>query len=139
MQRSPIAAGVLLLLLIPAAHAARPFVELGAADGIALDQPRVNVEFIDSGDNSLGPDTAASFLLDTGAERILAAASGVPFFTVIVQAPTRKRRGRFLFDTGAQASIISEYLVERSPSLAPGSWIIAMPSNTSTLPFGALT
>ncbi len=229
------------VLLSTLSAAARPFVELGPSDGLALDQPRVGVEFIEGNGASLGPEFSGDFLLDTGAERILVAggaleeleangyqtdgviveqgvsgfttfdvsvpyrldfagssgdivtldgvralsnpasnfgsfggivgmpgmvgrvasldfsgfgtgdffdafvavdlgstlpagnghrytvplqliefplaepdppstAAGVPFLTAVVDGPVRKRRGRFLFDTGAQLSIISEHL-----------------------------
>jgi uncharacterized protein YidB (DUF937 family) len=53
-------------------QAASPYIRLGPADELALDQPRVAVEVIDplSG-RSLGPELANTFLLDTGANSIL--------------------------------------------------------------------
>lgn len=50
----------------------RPFIELGPSDNVALDQPRVTVEFGDSAGRSIGPDIFNSWLLDTGANTILA-------------------------------------------------------------------
>ena len=49
---------------------------LGRSDNIAIDQPKVTIEVIDTenGDASLGPATFSTFLLDTGATSILAAA-----------------------------------------------------------------
>ncbi|MCH2060471.1 MAG: retropepsin-like domain-containing protein [Verrucomicrobiales bacterium] len=64
------------LLAISVIHA-RPYIDLGNADGLALDQPRVTVEFFDSEEGSLGPQLANSFLLDTGAERILIAGNAL--------------------------------------------------------------
>ena len=55
----------------------RAQIALGPSDGLALDQPRVAVEFTDAEGASLGPDLANSFLLDTGSERILIASSGL--------------------------------------------------------------
>ncbi len=50
----------------------RPFIDLGASDNVALDQPRVTVEFGDAFGRSIGPDIFNSWLLDTGANTILA-------------------------------------------------------------------
>ena len=50
----------------------RPFIDLGASDNVALDQPRVTVEFGDATGSSIGPDMFNSWLLDTGANTILA-------------------------------------------------------------------
>jgi hypothetical protein len=50
----------------------RPFIDLGASDNVALDQPRVTVEFGDASGGSIGPDIFNSWLLDTGANTILA-------------------------------------------------------------------
>ena len=50
----------------------RPFIDLGASDNVALDQPRVTVEFGDASGRSIGPDIFNSWLLDTGANTILA-------------------------------------------------------------------
>jgi hypothetical protein len=49
---------------------------LGRSDNIAIDQPKVTIEVIDSqnGDASLGPATFSTFLLDTGATSVLVAA-----------------------------------------------------------------
>jgi len=49
---------------------------LGRSDNIAIDQPKVTIEVIDTrnGDTPIGPDTFSTFLLDTGATSILAAA-----------------------------------------------------------------
>jgi hypothetical protein len=56
------------------AHA-QPFVTLGPADELALDQPRVAVAVYDPGppEVTFGPDLANSFLLDTGSSGLLAA------------------------------------------------------------------
>ncbi len=65
----------LMLLSGPAvtrALAARPYIALGPADEMALDQPRVAIELIDpQTGRSLGPELANTFLLDTGANSIL--------------------------------------------------------------------
>jgi len=50
----------------------RPFIDLGASDNVALDQPRVTVELGDATGRSIGPDIFNSWLLDTGANTILA-------------------------------------------------------------------
>ena len=50
----------------------RPFIDLGPSDNVALDQPRVTVEFGDAAGRSIGPDIFNSWLLDTGANTILA-------------------------------------------------------------------
>jgi len=50
----------------------RPFIDLGPSDNVALDQPRVTVEFGDASGRSIGPDIFNSWLLDTGANTILA-------------------------------------------------------------------
>jgi len=52
--------------------AARPFIDLGPSDNVALDQPRVTVEFGDALGRSIGPDIFNSWLLDTGANTVLA-------------------------------------------------------------------
>lgn len=75
MQIPPLSLGILLIAVLSAYS--RPFVELGNSDGLALDQPRVAVEFADGNGTSLGPDLANSFLLDTGAERILIAGNAL--------------------------------------------------------------
>src|SRR5262245_37631423 len=52
--------------------AVSPYILLGPADELALDQPRVAVEFFDPiNGQSLGPNLANTFLLDTGANSIL--------------------------------------------------------------------
>ena len=49
------------------------YIELGFADELALDQPRISVELLDQNTGQpIGPDLAATFLLDTGANSILA-------------------------------------------------------------------
>ncbi|MFM8284530.1 MAG: Ig-like domain-containing protein, partial [Planctomycetaceae bacterium] len=58
--------------LVLAAVNGRPFIELGPSDNVALDQPRVQVEFINAGNAPIGPDIFNSWLLDTGANTILA-------------------------------------------------------------------
>ena len=50
----------------------RPFIDLGPSDNVALDQPRVTVEFGDAAGRSIGPDIFNSWLLDTGANTVLA-------------------------------------------------------------------
>ena len=50
----------------------RPFIDLGPSDNVALDQPRVTVEFGDASGQSIGPDIFNSWLLDTGANTVLA-------------------------------------------------------------------
>ena len=72
-----ITGGILALVIgwnaMPFASAQAPFILLGPADEIALDQPRVAVELIDpTTGRSLGPSFANTFLLDTGANSILA-------------------------------------------------------------------
>ena len=64
-----------LMVTFPA-HS-RPHVDLGNSDGLALDQPRVTVEFTGKNETSLGPETSSSFLLDTGSERILIAGNAL--------------------------------------------------------------
>lgn len=79
------AGSVGLKLLIPAAaillgfaqhsylSAAMPYIALGPADELALDQPRIAVEFVDpTTGRTVGPSLANTFLLDTGANGILA-------------------------------------------------------------------
>ncbi len=50
----------------------RPYFDLGPSDGVAWDQPRITVEFIDELERSVGPTTFNTWLLDTGANTILA-------------------------------------------------------------------
>ncbi len=61
--------------------AARPYIDLGTADGLALDQPRVAVEIFTkpaSGSPvSLGPEFSNTFLLDTGASTVMAVGAAV--------------------------------------------------------------
>ncbi|BCX49609.1 hypothetical protein HAHE_35170 [Haloferula helveola] len=73
MRVTPPIFGSFGLLLVSSGFAERPTVTLGPSDGLALDQPRVAVEFLDDSDTPLGPDISNSFLLDTGAERIVIA------------------------------------------------------------------
>lgn len=55
------------------AEAESPYILLGPADQLALDQPRIAIEFLDPDTGqSLGPGLANTFLLDTGANSILA-------------------------------------------------------------------
>jgi hypothetical protein len=50
-----------------------PYILLGSADQLALDQPRISVELIDPATGRvIGPDLASTFLLDTGANSVLA-------------------------------------------------------------------
>jgi hypothetical protein len=59
-------------------RAASPYIMLGPADEIALDQPRVAIELVDPATGrSLGPSLANTFLLDTGANSILASNEAV--------------------------------------------------------------
>ena len=50
----------------------RPYFDLGPSDGVAWDQPRVTVQFIDELERIVGPTTFNTWLLDTGANTILA-------------------------------------------------------------------
>ncbi len=50
----------------------RPYFELGPSDNVAWDQPRVTVEFGNSLGQSIGPSYTNQWLLDTGANTILA-------------------------------------------------------------------
>lgn len=55
------------------APGASPFITLGPLDELALDQPRVAVQLVDDETGrTLGPSLANTFLLDTGANSILA-------------------------------------------------------------------
>jgi len=56
-----------------------PYIELGPSAGLALDQPRVQIElFADAnGDTSLGPDLNNTLLLDTGASSVLVVSGAV--------------------------------------------------------------
>ncbi|MFC1757227.1 aspartyl protease family protein [Planctomycetota bacterium] len=55
------------------AHGEAATITLGAADQLALDQPRINIQLVDPNTGvTIGPDFASSFLLDTGANSILA-------------------------------------------------------------------
>jgi hypothetical protein len=66
-------AGLVLTALAAPLHAANPYIKLGPADEIALDQPRIAVQLRDPDTGRLlGPFTANTFLLDTGANSILA-------------------------------------------------------------------
>jgi hypothetical protein len=69
------ACGIAALIFVCASPSfAQPYVELGPSDGIALDQPRVTFKVYATGTEDLiGPDLADSWLLDTGAQGILAA------------------------------------------------------------------
>ncbi len=60
-----------------AAAGPRPFIDLGPSDNVALDQPRVTVEFGNAAGQSIGPDIFNSWLLDTGANTILVFKTGV--------------------------------------------------------------
>lgn len=54
-------------------HAESPYILLGPADQLALDQPRIAIELLDPDTGqSLGPGFANTFLLDTGANSVLA-------------------------------------------------------------------
>lgn len=59
--------------------ATTPYVDLGPSDNVAWDQPRVAVELIvdDGSENSVGPDLFNTWLLDTGANSIMAFANAV--------------------------------------------------------------
>jgi hypothetical protein len=56
-----------------------PYIYLGTSDNMALDQPRVAIEVIDEGPpvESVGPTAFNTYLLDTGANSVLAFASSV--------------------------------------------------------------
>jgi len=68
------ALAMLAWCLAPGAEAnAQVLVVLGPSDNVAIDQPRVAVEVLDpDSGSSLGPETSNTFLLDTGANGILA-------------------------------------------------------------------
>jgi len=57
----------------------RPYIDLGPSDNVAWDQPRVAVELLTdaAGTGSVGPTLFNTFLLDTGANSILAFATAV--------------------------------------------------------------
>ena len=57
----------------------RPYIDLGTSDNVAWDQPRVTVEFLTdaAGSGSVGPAVFNSWLLDTGANSVMAFASAV--------------------------------------------------------------
>ncbi|MCA9215184.1 MAG: aspartyl protease family protein [Planctomycetales bacterium] len=64
---------ITLLALCSHLRADVPTITLGIADQLAFDQPRINIELIDPDTGVvIGPDFASSFLLDTGANSILA-------------------------------------------------------------------
>ena len=62
-------------------------IDLGPSDNIALDQPRVAIELLEplGGDayDSIGPTYFNTFLLDTGANSVLAMASAVSDMTAL--------------------------------------------------------
>ena len=64
----------LATLLVPVQLLANaPTITLGFADQLAFDQPRIDIQLVDPDTGvTLGPDFASSFLLDTGANSILA-------------------------------------------------------------------
>jgi len=68
-------------LVEPSVLLAVRLVDLGPADGLALDQPRASVEIFDNSDPnapvSFGPDFSNTFLLDTGANGIVAVGGAV--------------------------------------------------------------
>jgi hypothetical protein len=60
-------------LLSASSIGGRPYIDLGPSDNVALDQPRIVVQFITpQQDAVVGPDIFNSWLLDTGANTILA-------------------------------------------------------------------
>ena len=62
----------LLITFTPPASGAGPYYTLGPAEELALDQPRIAVEFVDPDNGRIvGPNLANTFLLDTGANSIL--------------------------------------------------------------------
>ncbi|MCP4189099.1 MAG: PEP-CTERM sorting domain-containing protein [Planctomycetaceae bacterium] len=64
---------VLFFSILQTASAESPYILLGPADQLALDQPRIAMEFEDPDTGQiLGPAFANTFLLDTGANSILA-------------------------------------------------------------------
>ena len=66
---------IVCALLFPTSAPGGPYVELGPADNLALDQPRVAVEvYIPEPEESLGPEFFNYFLLDTGSQAIIAGA-----------------------------------------------------------------
>lgn len=86
----------------------RPYIDLGPSDNVALDQPRVTVELINSNLESLGPSIFATWLLDTGANSTLTFQSAVnemnqtpPFYQVEGQYAELGVGGTQLFDISA--------------------------------------
>ncbi len=64
---------LLLVLAVAGLGTAKPYILLGPTDELALDQPRVAIELIDPQTGQvIGPQLANTFLLDTGANSILA-------------------------------------------------------------------
>ncbi len=72
--------------------AGRPYFDLGPSDGVAWDQPRVTVQFIDELQRAIGPLTFNTWLLDTGANTILAFQTAVGDMT---GPPAYQTQGRF--------------------------------------------
>lgn len=73
-HRMPVIAGVLAVLALAVSTSfAQPYIELGQADSIAIDQPRIAVEVYEPPDNSFGPYVGNTWALDTGAQGLLAA------------------------------------------------------------------
>jgi hypothetical protein len=77
MQLRTVLGGLVAIALglacVSGLQAASPYILLGPADELALDQPRVAVELVEpETGRSLGPSLANTFLLDTGANSILA-------------------------------------------------------------------
>ena len=76
----PCAAAMLACALAAGAARGGPIITLGPSDGMALDQPYVQIEVFDPsrGGVSMGPtDSSYPFLLDTGAQGIVAVSSAV--------------------------------------------------------------
>ncbi|MCA9133515.1 MAG: aspartyl protease family protein [Planctomycetales bacterium] len=59
------------LLLTASPIDGKPYVDVGPSDGVAWDQPRVTVQFINEDVQVVGPNTFNTWLLDTGANTIL--------------------------------------------------------------------
>ncbi|MCA9194210.1 MAG: retropepsin-like domain-containing protein [Planctomycetales bacterium] len=71
----------------------RPFVDVGPSDNVALDQPRVTTQLINSQDQILGPSIFSSWLLDTGANTILTFQAAVEEMNQF--PPTYETEGKF--------------------------------------------
>ncbi len=75
---------LVFLLGLPASLQAGQYIELGPADPMTIDQPRVAVEvYIPDPEHTFGPDIANYWLLDTGAQSILAAQTAAGEMTAL--------------------------------------------------------